>query len=210
MSSVKSFIGRMEEKEGDKYVFICPSSINLSFAVWNVDDYTRKEPTGEVRVALKGENVTDVKVVKNLSGYYVFCGLPDGNYTLSVESENYFSEERLVDTRSFVDSKEPVLEIFLRPRPSYPFPDRATLLRGMLAVGPDLLAGITLKATLKQSGRETWGVPDEKGEFVLYFREIIKEKAEVILEINGEGIGKTLSASIFEGKSTYVGIISMS
>lgn len=209
MSPAKSFIGRLEEKEGHKYVFLCPSSISLSFAVWIFDDYTRKKPSGEVRVTLKEKNVADIKAVKNMSGYYVFCGLPEGNYTLRVESENYFPEERLVDTNSFVDSKEPVVEIFLRPRPSCHFPDRATLLRGMLAVEPDLLAGIRLKVTLKPSGLETWGVADERGEFVFYFREIIKGKAEVVLEIIAEGIGKTLSTSLFECQSTYIGIISI-
>jgi hypothetical protein len=70
-------------------------------------------------------------------------------------------------------------------------------------------AGIRLKVTLKPSGLETWGVADEKGEFVFYFREIIKGKAEVVLEIISEGIGKTLSTSLFECQSTYIGIISI-
>ena len=215
MASVKSYIaitetGRIEGKGRQEYVFSCPSSLRLSFAVWLVDDYTQKEPLGEVRVMLNGEKITTVKALKNLSGYHTFSGLPEGTYTLSVESEFYFSEERIVDTSSFVNSKEPVVEIVLKPKPLYPFPDRITLIRGLLGPlvpEPDLLAGITIKAISKSTGREILGIPDEKGEFVLYFREIINRKAEIILEIKGEGIEKTLPVLIEEAKSIFTGVI---
>jgi len=215
VASVKSYIaitetGRIEGKGRQEYVFSCPSSLSLSFAVWLVDDYTQKEPLGEVRVMLNGEKITTVKALKNLSGYHTFSGLPEGTYTLSVESEFYFSEERIVDTSSFVNSKEPVVEIVLKPKPLYPFPDRITLIRGLLdplVPEPDLLAGITIKAISKSTGREILGIPDEKGEFVLYFREIINRKAEIILEIKGEGIEKTLPVLIEEAKSIFTGVI---
>lgn len=214
MVSVKSYAALTETAKnrgrgGQEYVFSCPSSISLSFAVWLVDDYTQKEPLGEVRVMLNGEKITTVKALKNLSGYHTFSGLPEGTYTLCIESEFYFSEERLVDTSSFAGSKEPVVEIILKPKPLYPFPDRATLIRGLLAAKPDILAGITIKATLKSTGREILGIPDEKGEFVLYFREIIPGKTDIILEIKGEEIEKTLSVLIEECQSMYAGVISI-
>lgn len=190
-----------------EYNFTCPSSLKLSFAVWLIDDYTQKEPLGEVMVRLNGEKITTVKAVRNLSGYHTFSGLSEGKYVLSVESELYFSEERVVDTSSFAGSKEPVVEIILKPKPLYPFPDRATLIRGLIAAEPDLLAGITIKAVSKSTGREILGIPDEKGEFVLYFREIINRKAEIILEIKEEGIEKTLPVIIEEGQSIFTGII---
>jgi hypothetical protein len=196
-----------------EYVFSCPSSLSLSFAVWPVDDYTKKEPLGEVRVTLKGENIQSIKAVKNLSGYYIFPDLTEGEYTLSVESNPYFSEERVVDTRSLANSKEPVVQIVLKPRPLYPFPERATLIRGMLASDPVLPADITVKAISKSVDLKTQGViqgiPDERGEFVLYFREA-KGKADVLLEIRGEGIEKIVPASVEEGRNTYTGIISIS
>jgi hypothetical protein len=214
VASVKSYVaitekGRIEGKGRQEYVFSCPSSLSLSFAVWLVDDYTQKEPLGEVRVMLNGEKITTVKALKNLSGYHTFSGLPEGTYALNVESEFYFSEERLVNTSSFAGSKEPVVEIVLKPKPLYPFPDRATLIRGLLAAEPDLLAGITIKAIPKSTGREIRGIPDEKGEFVLYFREIIPRKADIILGIKGGEIEKTLSVLIEEGQSMYTGIISI-
>lgn len=193
-----------------EYVFSCPSSFKLSFAVWPIDDYTQKAPLGKVRIRLKEGNI---KAVKNLSGYHTFSGLPDGTYTLSVEPDLYFPEERVVDTSTYSGSKEPVIEIPLRPRPLYPFPDRATLLRGMLAAENCLPAGIIIKATAKEPSKvtdtEVRGIPDEKGEFVFYFREPVKGKTEVTLEIKGEGVEKTLPVVVEECHNTFVGIISI-
>lgn len=197
---------KTEVKGRHEYNFTCPSSLKLSFAVWLIDDYTQKEPLGEVMVRLNGEKITTVKAVKNLSGYHTFSGLSEGKYVLSVESELYFCEERIVDTSSFAGSKEPVVEIILKPKPLYPFPDRSTLIRGLIASEPDILAGITIKAVSKSTGREILGTPDEKGEFVFYFREIINRKAEIILEIKGEEIEKTLPVLIEEGQSMFTGI----
>lgn len=207
MSSVKSFVGKMESKGRHEYVFSCPSSICLSFAVWLVDNYTQKEPLGDVRVTVDGKKITTVKAVKNPSRYYIFSDLPEGKYTLNVESEHYFSEKKIVDTSSFVCSKEPVVEVFLKPRPSYPFPDRATLIRGVLAAEQEILSGITVKAVSTAPGREVLGMPDENGEFVLYFKEIVKGKTDIVLEIKGEGIVKTFPVIIEEGSSTYTGVI---
>jgi hypothetical protein len=212
MTYVKSYASHMEVKNGYEYVFSCPSSLILSFAVWLVDDYTQKEPIGEVRVTLKGENITTVKAVKNLSGYHTFSGLPEGRYTLYVESELYFPEKKPVDTSSSCYPEEPEV-VRLRPRPLYPFPDRTTLIIGMLDADPLLLAGITVKVASKVADWKipevVQGIPDENGEFVLYFREAIKGTADVDLEITGEGIYKIVSASIEEGKSTYTGVISI-
>lgn len=219
MAPVKSHMSltervKSEGREKNEYVFSCPSSLSLSFAVWLVDDYTQKEPLGEVLVRLKDADPENVKIIKNLSGYHTFSGLPEGEYALSVESELYFSEERSVDTRSFAGSNVPVTEITLKPRPLYPFPDRATLIRGMLTSDLELPEGITIKAIPNATNWKVQGfiqgIPDERGEFILYFREAVKGKADVLLEIRGEGIEKNVPASVEEGKSTYTGVISIS
>jgi len=129
-----------------------------------------------------------------------------------VESELYFPEKKPVDTSSSCYPEEPEV-VRLRPRPLYPFPDRTTLIIGMLDADPLLLAGITVKVASKVADWKipevVQGIPDENGEFVLYFREAIKGTADVDLEITGEGIYKIVSASIEEGKSTYTGVISI-
>src|SRR5574337_81514 len=101
---------------------------NLSLAVWLIDDFTKKEPIGHIKVELKEK---DGEAVRNLSGYYLFNDLAAGNYTVSVESDVYFAEEKVVNM-PLPDPKNPVVEIVLKPRPAYPFPDNATLVRGLV------------------------------------------------------------------------------
>lgn len=207
MTYIKSYKPYAKEKKLEEYVFSCPSSLSLSFAVQLIDHYTQKEPLGEIRVRLKEGNIIPIK---NLSGYYTFSRLSEGKYTLSVESEIYFSKEVSVSI-PFINSVEPVKKVTLRPRPLYPFPERATLLRGMLIAEPDILARIIIvKVVLKTTNRKIWGIPDEKGEFVLYFWNTIKEKAHFDLVIRGKGIKQPVPASVEEGKSTYIRIISIS
>ena len=76
MASVKSYAaltetGIIKGKGKHEYVFSGPSSLNLSFAVWLVDDYTQKEPLGEVRVTLNGEKITTLKPLKNMETSHI-------------------------------------------------------------------------------------------------------------------------------------------
>lgn len=81
----------------DKYVAYLGEvrSTGLSLAVRIIDDYTGKEPIGNIKVLIKEGNK---KAIKNPSGYYLFNDLAGGNYTVSMESDYYFPEERTVDT----------------------------------------------------------------------------------------------------------------
>lgn len=222
-------------KWSQEYVITCLSHSSLSFAVWLLDDYTQKEPLGEVWVSLKrkdgkkedGKDVGGkkkdgkevgvkeedgkeidgkeeyIKSVKNPSGYHTYSDLPPGTYTLSVESEFYFPEEREFSLESFSDSKEPVIEIVLKPKPSYPFPERATLVRGMLAPGGSLPADVKIKV----KDRNSQCIPDESGEFVLYFKEIVKSGEEITIEVEYDGTKKILKSTLDEGHSIYIGFV---
>jgi hypothetical protein len=75
--------------EGDK-IFT-----DLSIALWLIDDYTGEEPVGPIKVIIKKSKI---KGFKNLSGYYIFTDLADGNYTVDIESDFYFNEESIIDT----------------------------------------------------------------------------------------------------------------
>ncbi len=195
-----------------EYVLSVPYLPGLSFAVWPIDDYTQREPLGKVLVRLKEGNI---KAVKNLSGYHTFSGLPDDTYTLIVEPEHYFPREIPVSLKEgniitvkkpFIKLEEPVIKIDLMPRPFYLFPDRATLLRGILVAENGLPAGITIKATTNEnyklisevSDGEIQRISEKEWEFVLYFREPVKGKTEssevidreiqVILDEKGESV----------------------
>lgn len=203
--------------------------------------------------------------VKNLSGYYVFSDLPGRIYSVSIESDYYISDEKIVDASRLnnpevlikfetigpsrketsvkltdvsrlmigdvVEFRNPAgkiehksissidtasrtiswkdklkndysiedstisllkylpVEISLKPGPSYPFPDNATLVRGYVSneVPVD-------KAAVKVIDEDITTVTNENGEFVLYFNDITLEKK---ISIN---IEKGISVSVPEKK----------
>ena len=81
----------------DKYVAYLGEvrSTGLSLAVRIIDDYTGKEPIGNIKVLIKEGNK---KAIKNPSGYYLFNDLAGGNYSINIESDLYFPEKRTVDS----------------------------------------------------------------------------------------------------------------
>lgn len=168
----------------------------LSLAVWLIDEYTQVKPAGDVKVLIEEG---DINAVKNLSGYYLFNDLADGNYNIIIESDLYFSEEMAVAVPR-PDPKNPAIEITLKPRPSYPFPNNATLVRGVLSN-----AGPITNAAVKVIGKTIETITDERGEFILYFKGIKKE--DITIEIKKNGNTKTINATIEEGKMVSKGII---
>lgn len=66
----------------------------LSLAISLIDDFTKKEAIGRVKVIINEGNMNPIK---NLSGYYIFTDLADGIYTVEIASEFYFLEERVID-----------------------------------------------------------------------------------------------------------------
>lgn len=169
---------------------------NLSLAVRLTDDYTEKEAIGYIKVILEDG---DVKAVKNLSGYYLFNDLAAGNYTVSVESDVYFAEEKVV-TMPLPDPRNPVVEIILKPVPAYPFPGNATLVRGLVSnTNP------VVNADVKVLGKTIETKTDERGEFILYFKGIKTEG--ITIEIKKYGDIRTVNTTIEEGKTISLGVI---
>ena len=191
--------------------FLERHSTKLAFAVLLVDDFSNREPIGGVDVSLKDRKE---KPVKNLSSYYLFLDLPDDSYTVQVRSDYYFDEE--LDTTAELDAKNPVVNITLKPKPSYPFPPGATLIRGKVyASGGEAVSGA--KVRVKEKGVEN--KTTEKGEFVLYFGPLIEDEiievdgkrfvkgdeGKIIhLEVEYEGVTKTMGLEIGEGKAISV------
>ncbi|TFH40675.1 MAG: hypothetical protein E4G94_09210 [ANME-2 cluster archaeon] len=73
-------------------------SSRLSFAIWLIDDFTQREPIGNIRLAIKDGNDTLMhgrygKPFKNPGGFYIFTDLPDKNYNIDIESDFYFPEK---------------------------------------------------------------------------------------------------------------------
>jgi hypothetical protein len=107
-------------------IFLERHNTKLSLAVSLLDDYSKGKPIGGVAVSLNGRKE---KPVKNLSSYYIFLDLPDDSYTVQVGSDFYFDEELDIDIAGFGGPTA----INLKPKPSYPFSQGATLIRGAVA-----------------------------------------------------------------------------
>lgn len=183
--------GKFTAYEGDKLTTI------LSLAVRLIDDFTERETIGSIKVTIKEG---DIKALKNLSGYYLFSDMNAGNYNVAVGSDFYLPEETAVNIPQ-PDPKNPVVEISLKPRPSYLFPYYATLVRGLVSDGSPVA-----KAQVEVVGKPLKTLTDEKGEFVLYFKGI--EIENITVEIKKGGNTKSVNTTIEEGKTVSLGIVS--
>jgi hypothetical protein len=154
----------------DGYRIYAPQTLTtrLSMAVSLVDDYTGKQPEGKVKVFLKGKKI---KSIKNPSGYYLFLDLPEKEYIVRVEA-SYYIQAEIPGKPAELDPLAPVIEIELKPKPSYPFPTGATLIRGMVR---DVHEKPVEDAGVEVVGMEVSNRTTEKGEFLLYFKELGEE-----------------------------------
>jgi hypothetical protein len=169
---------------------------NLSLAVWLTDGFTQEKPLGAANVAII-EN--GKKSFRNLGGYHLFTDLGNGNYTLSVTADLYFPAETMVNT-SLLDPMNPVIGFTLTPRPSYPFPGNATLVRGVVTNGePEVGASVTV------AGKPQTTFTDDRGEFVLFFSGTKEE--HITIEIANYWRTISISTTIKEGTTTSVGLI---
>lgn len=67
----------------------------LSAAILPLDDFTKKEAIGHIKVKIKE---TGKEAIKNPSGYYIFTDLALGQYTFDIFSDMYFFKEtELID-----------------------------------------------------------------------------------------------------------------
>jgi hypothetical protein len=152
----------------------------ISLAVELVDKYTNEQAVGRVRVFIKE---VSQEGRKNPSGYFLFLNIPDGVYTISVKSEHYLDEERVLSLPSSLP-ENPLVSIFLEPRPSYPFPPGATLIRGLVR---DPVDNPIAEARVEIVGKNIENRSAENGEFVLYFGAL---KETDIIRVNGKSFVK--------------------
>ncbi|TFG47407.1 MAG: hypothetical protein E4H40_06490, partial [Candidatus Brocadiia bacterium] len=106
------------------------STTKLSMAINLIDDYTSSGVVNNLDVLIKGHSV---KPIRNPSGYYLFLDVPDDKYTVEIKGgEYYFDEDKEAVRPDNLDELNPLIDITLKPAPSYHFPSTATLIRGHL------------------------------------------------------------------------------
>ncbi len=147
-----------------------PLTKKLSLAIKLVDDFTKQAPIGKVSVNLVGEKR---KIARNLSGYYLFLDLPVKEYSLQTRSDFYFDETSTltvtaIDPESTFEEKTTQIlkEIVLKPNPSYPFPNGATLIRGIVQ---DQKQNSLHSANVSIVEKSLLTSTTEKGEYVFCF-----------------------------------------
>lgn len=163
----------------------------LSLAICFIDDFTGKEIVGKVKAVI---NEGNLEAIKNLSGYYIFINLETDNFTVQTKSELYFPTENKVDSSS-IDPNNPVFIIRLKPKPEYPFPDNATLFRGLVISSLDEpIEGARI--VVEEKNIET--ITDSKGEFVVYLEATTQEE-KMIMKIGSN----EFTIAVKEGKNVF-------
>ncbi|MFV1950669.1 MAG: hypothetical protein ACC630_01735 [Nitrospinota bacterium] len=91
----------------------------LSMAILPKDAFSPEEEIkGDYEIRLKGNGRHPLK---HRTGYFLFLDLPEGKYTVIIESRFYIKTEVEIDTKD-LNPKMPVAEIALTPNTDYPFP----------------------------------------------------------------------------------------
>ena len=155
---------------------------HLSLCVLPSDHFAPEiYPVGAIRTYLKKEKISGVM---NISGYYTFLNLEDGNYTVRIETEFYLTKEFVVIVPSYgsppggaiySDDEDVhlrdyngvlVATVTLRPNSTYPFPGGSNLIRGIVY---DATMNPVPNAVVSVLGKPIHNKTTERGEFVLYF-----------------------------------------
>ncbi len=205
----------------------------LNVAVRLTDEFTRQSPLGRITVLVKER--PELQPIKNLSGYYCFNDLAKADnprpFHIVIESDRakpnwYVPVEVGPFTLPFPapadppvppNTKEPVIDVILKPNAAYPFPKNATLIGGTLRDNNGVaVSGATAvgkyQATGETATNET--LTDRNGEFIMFLKKIRlvtvpvggeprKQIDEIRVEITKEGSSKTVIVPTFDEGTIY-------
>lgn len=98
----------------------------VSFVLYLMDDYTG-EPVRQGSIKLHFPYCGNKPTFKQ-DGSIVFCNLVEGEYKIGIFSQEYLDEEVVIQV-PIPEAKNLIILKSLKPKPSYPFNGRDTLLR---------------------------------------------------------------------------------
>ena len=211
----------------------------LSLVVMVVDAFTEEPPQAAVRVRLKPTPVTSDEAVprtnalRNHSGFFYFERLENlaaGPYTLVVEPERtntdwYYLESNAAAWTDIFErpinlpmpnAQNPVEIATLVPKSSYPFPANATLVRGKVTKGTEVVSEAIVSTTYQRIPVGPPNAPpaapapltvrtltDREGEFVLFFKRLPQPTQNITLkaEKDGNQFQQPAPVIITEGKT---------
>jgi hypothetical protein len=147
-----------------------------------IDDFTGRSPIGKLKIFIKE---LEYASIPNRSGYYLFLDLNEkltDDHTLVIESEEkYYIKQSIPikDVMGHILKSQPEVKISLIPNSSYPFSSGITLVRGTVVANGADNNNIPIKkpvsgAKAEIKARSIDSKTDERGNFVLYFKNLKK------------------------------------
>ena len=198
-------------------------SRRVVLAVRPIDAVTGSPPQVPLEVFL--DQRPELEPVATAGGYVCFLRReregepppPPERVTLRVECDplrqDHYFPVRLPIVLPMLDERDPVQEIRLMPKPTYPFPGTATLVRGsVLRPGKVAVVGVRIESSYLKSYLEDGEkkekpaavetITDRRGQFVLFFPRTAKQSQEI--EVRAHPPGPPLephTVTLVEGKS---------
>ena len=181
---------------------------HLSLSVLPIDHFVPETyPIGDIKITIEKAKMNGIK---NISGFYTFTNLEDGEYTVSVYTDYYLLKEFKIQIPSYgsppggwIYSEDEDIQLqdyrgvilataALRPKPSYPFPAGSNLIRGIVY---DPALNPVSHADVKMLDKSARTVTTEKGEFALYLNrltqyDVIKIDGKKFVRGNGNQVIK--------------------
>lgn len=150
---------------------------NLSMAVMLKDDLsTDKKVIGDVFMKASG---IKKPVVKHSTGYFLLTNLAEGKYSITGGGKFYREGVLTVDTKS-INPKQPFVELSLKPKSSYPFPEGITVLKGRIT---DTENKPVANASIKLKGMTESAISEDGGGFFIQFKAMDADK-NITMTIN--------------------------
>ncbi|HKG62336.1 MAG TPA: hypothetical protein VKB05_21425 [Pyrinomonadaceae bacterium] len=166
---------------------------DLSIAIRAVDQFTEERPLTHLRAKLK--ELPTARPIRSISGWLCFEDIVPGKYKLLVQNEPEVVDPFFVKPPqgTWTDTLEIPVEVFpnvvlsfdlqLAPRPSYPFPSHATLVRGTVTRSSTGVADAVVRATYREVDpadntqtviKTVEALTNREGEYVAFFKRLPK------------------------------------
>ena len=197
---------------------------DLSIAIRSIDQFTEERPLTTVRAKLK--ELPTARQIRSLSGLLCFEDINPGKYKLLVQNDPGVVDPFFVKPPqgTWTDTLEIPIEVVanvilsfdlqLAPRPSYPFPPHATLVRGIVTRNSLAVADAVVRATYREVNpldntqtilKTVESLTNREGEYVAFFKRLKKLKqgdpalTADLVAVKGASQSQTQTVVIKEG-----------
>ena len=176
---------------------------SLSLAVILKDDLTPdKSVKGEVFLMATG---IKKQPIRHKTGYFLFMDLPKREYQLTAGGRFYKLENYPINMDS-INPKEPFVEVFLKQKSIYPFPQGSTVIKGSIINSENKLIS---DASIKIKETDTETISENDGGFFFYF-DTVDEDKNIVFIINKSGYKKKeVKALVKKNAPVQIGIIKL-